>query len=260
MILKRRVALNGVWLDELDERIIISGIDEAAGKDTIRNTASAFGDGSRVTGKRRDTVDIAVKFAMNIKNGDMEARSLLLERVIAWAAAGGWLTLNYRPNRQIYVMLAQAPGEGDLYNWINEYTITFRAYSVPYWMDVNVTQVASGIASSGSLGIVLPGSARSVADVIVENKSGKTIQTVNLTINGNGMSFNSLGLGGSSALTIEHVHTDRLFYFRARIGGASVMNKRSGANDFYLNPGYNAISFSSERAVRVTVSARGRYL
>ena len=35
MILKRRVALNGVQLDSLDNRILISGFDEAAGRDTI---------------------------------------------------------------------------------------------------------------------------------------------------------------------------------------------------------------------------------
>ena len=50
MLLKRRVALDGVQLDELDERIIISGIDEAAGKDTISAVGSSAGMGQRITG------------------------------------------------------------------------------------------------------------------------------------------------------------------------------------------------------------------
>ena len=35
MILNRRAALNGVWLDELDNRIVISGIEPGDGKDNI---------------------------------------------------------------------------------------------------------------------------------------------------------------------------------------------------------------------------------
>ena len=71
MILKRRVALNGAQLDSLDERIIISGIDEAAGKENITAVASANANGQRFLQKRRDTLDVTVKFVLNIKNSDM---------------------------------------------------------------------------------------------------------------------------------------------------------------------------------------------
>ena len=146
MILKRRVALEGVQLDELDERIVISGIDEAAGKDSITAVGSSAGVGQRITGRRRDTLDVPVKFLMKIKNGDMEARELLLEKINGWAAAGGWLTVGHRPDRRLNVVLAQAPGAGDMFNWTNEYTMVFRAYSVPYWEDRKTTTTA-GMAS-----------------------------------------------------------------------------------------------------------------
>ena len=71
MILKRRVALGGEQLDELDERIIITGVDEAAGKDNISSTAAAIGNGQRITARRRDTLDVSVRFALMIKNNDM---------------------------------------------------------------------------------------------------------------------------------------------------------------------------------------------
>ena len=260
MILKRRVALNGVQLDELDERILISGIDENAGKETVSAVSSAFGPGQRVTNMRRDTLDVVVKFAMNIKNGDMAARSALLETVNAWAAQGGWLTLGHRPGRRINVVLAQAPGAGDMFAWTNEFTLTFRAYSVPYWEDTAEVKVTSGTSSAGSATIAVPGSAKTVANVSLRNMSGMVINSLDLNIGGKAMSFTGLGLGANATLTIDHVQTDRLFYFRARIGSASVMSKRTGADDFVLSPGNNSISFSADRAVKVTVSVRGRYL
>lgn len=260
MILKRRVALGGEQLDELDDRIIITGIDEAAGKDTINSTAAAAGYGQRITARRRETLDVSVRFALNIKNNNMKARSQLLEKVNAWAANGGWLTLNYRPDRRLYVVLAQAPGEGDMFNWTNEFTMMFRAYSVPYWTNTAATSVSSGTKSSGSMVLDMPGNANSAANVTVQNKSGKTINKVTLTVNGYKMVFDNLALGGTASLVIDHVQTDSLYYLRARIGGTSVMAKRTGANDFIVKPGKNNISFSADRAVNVTVSAGGRYL
>ena len=55
MILRRRISLEPIngkeqQLDELDDRIIITGIDEAAGKDNISATSVAYRSGQRVTG------------------------------------------------------------------------------------------------------------------------------------------------------------------------------------------------------------------
>ena len=261
MILKRRVALNGVHLDSLDERIIITGIDEAAGKDNITATMSINGSGQRVVKKRRDTLDVTVKFTMAIKNDDMAARALLLEAVNAWAAKGGWLTVNYRPDRRLSVVLAQAPGGGDQFNWANEYTLVFRAYAVPYWEDAAPATATSGTGSSGSMQITVPGSAETVADVIVANKSGAAIAKVELTIGGKYMKFETgTILASGQSLVIDHPQTVNQIYFRATVNGSSVMRYRTGANDFTVQPGNVGISFSASRAVQVTVNVKGRHL
>ena len=261
MILKRRVALGGVQLDELDERIIISGIDEAAGRDTITAVANAAGVGQRITGRRRDTLDVTVKFQMAIKNGDMEARETLLEKVNGWAADGGWLTVGHRPDRRLNVVLAQPPGSGDMFSWSNEFTMVFRAYSVPYWEDSKAVTITGKTASTGNFGLEVPGNVQTVAGLKIENMSGKTINKITLTVDGNSMEFNGLNMAGNAVLTIDHVQkSEGLFYFRARIGSTSVMAKRTGANDFYARPGSRTVSFTADRAVRVTASVRGRYL
>ena len=263
MILKRRVALDGLQLDEVDERIIISGIDEAAGKDTLTAVNNAYGCGQRITGQRRNTLDVTVKFQMAIKNGDMEARSELLDKVNAWAANGGWLTVGHRPGKRLQVVLAQAPGGGDMFNWTNEFTLVFRAYSVPYWADSEDTKVTSATGASGSLNIDVPGNTETLANVTLENKSGSKIDKATVTIGDNTMTFTGIAMVGGEKLVIDHVQQAGLFYMRARVVGTSsrtALPKRTGTDDFYVTPGNNSVTFSADRAVQATVTVRGRYL
>jgi hypothetical protein len=187
MILKRRVALNGVQLDSLDERIIISGIDEAAGKENITAVSSANANGQRVIRRRRDSLDVTVKFSLSIKNDNMQARSELLETINAWAAKGGELTVSHRPGRKLTVILAQAPGAGDQFSWANEFTMVFRAYAVPYWEDAAPASITSGTTNNGSMTIIVPGSADTVVNATIQNMSGMAINNVTLNIGGKSM-------------------------------------------------------------------------
>jgi len=260
MILAHRIALNGLQLDEIDERINIKSITEGAGKETISAAGTAQRNGQRITNRRRDTLDITVKFSMLIGPEEMQERSTLLERINTWAAGGGWLTVNYKSGRRLMVVCAQAPGAGDQYEWTNVYQITFRAYSMPYWEDETAFNSSSAVAASGSFGIQVPGSVETDAEVTVVNKSGMTINTLRLNIAGNEMSFTNLNLGGNQTLIIDHVYTDSLYYLRMRIGNRSVLANRAGADEFVMKPGWRSASFTADRAVQVTVSARGRYI
>ena len=264
MVLKRRVALEGVQLDELDERIIISGIDEAAGKENITAVGNSVGNGQRITGRRRDTLDVTVKFQMAIKNGDMAARSELLDKINGWASGGGWLTVGHRPGKRLLVVLAQAPGGGDMFNWSNEFSIVFRAYSVPYWSDSSDTTVTSSTIASGVVNIDVPGNTETVAGITVANKSGAKIDKVTVNVGGNKMSFTGLAMTGSESLVIDHIQKADIYYLRARLvageNSRSVLANRTGANDFYVQPGNVRVTFTADRAVQTTVSARGRYL
>ena len=235
MQLKRRVALGGTQLDSLDNRILISGIDEAAGKETISAVSVGAGNGQRITGRRRDTLDITIKFTMNIKNSDMAARSTLLDKVNKWAQPGGVLTVGHRSGKRLNVVLAQAPGGGDMFNWTNEYTVVFRAYTVPYWENT-------------------------VADVTIVNKSGDTLDAVSLTINNCIIGFSGLGLANNGSLVIDHVTAGGVYAMRAKIGTTSVLAKKTGADEFVMKPGANSISWTAGGDVAITVSARGRYL
>ena len=150
MIFSRRAALNGDQLDEIHDAIVIRGIEQAAGKDNITATATGGPFGQRITGARRDSIDITVKFAIDIKKRDLEGRNAVLEAVNAWAAAartetgGAWLTVGHKPDRRIRVVLAQPAAEGDLWKWTDDFTIIFRAYGVPYWEQSEANTVSTG--------------------------------------------------------------------------------------------------------------------
>ena len=143
MKLTRRAALDGVQLDEIDSRILIQGIEPAAGKDQLTTVSLWGGVGSRVTGEHRDSLDIAVKFSLDIKKGQYQERSEIFEKVMAWAEKGGWLTVSQKPDRRIRVFCAQKPAEGDPLEWTNRYSITFRACGVPYWQQETASQPAA---------------------------------------------------------------------------------------------------------------------
>ena len=262
MILSRRVALNGVQLDEIDElgRIVIGKIEEADGSEQISTTAPASGDGQQVLDIRRGTLDVVVHFSLWIRKDDMAARAQLLEKVNAWAAAAapGTMTVNYRPGRQIRVMLAQAPGGKDMREWTAEYEITFRAFTSPFWEDTEEMSATSGIAASGSVGFQVSGNARTAADVTVRNRSGMKADNLSITIAGQTMSLR--GLSANGTLVIDHADNGKYRWLRVRVDGVSALHLITGADDFIVQPGQNTLTFSASRAVQVTVSTRGRYL
>lgn len=259
MILKRRVALDGVQLDSVDNRVLIQTVEPQAGKMSI-NTNSLWGaDGSRVTNIHRDSLDINVKFSINEKSYRMAQRSEVFEKVLAWAAGGGWLTVNTKPGRKIRVILAQPPGEGDLGNR-NQYTITFRAYGVPYWQEADAT-TKTLTGSSGSSTMTVGGSARTVMEGTFTNTSGGTIDTLTISAGGSSFSFSGLGLGNGQTLTIDHPDDGQRSWLRIRIGNTSVLAKRTAgsSDDLYVQPGSRAVSFSAGGAGTMVFSCRGRF-
>jgi len=259
MQLAHRAALNGVQLDEIDPRIIIKRIESGAGKETVTAVAAGSGDGTRITVKRRDMVEVQVRFGINIRRDALEERAAVLEAVNAWAVKCGYLTVNYKPDRRLYIDDVACPGEGDPWERTTEYTITLRARSLPYWEQATQVIGRTGIGTDGLGSFQVPGSAQTVADVELQNMSGAEINTAQIVVAGRGMWFNSLGMGGSEALRITHNEKGIL---AITVGNRSVMALRTeaSADDLVMDPGAVAFGFTAQRACRMTVSCRGRFV
>ena len=256
MILTRRVALGGVQLDEIHEAIVIRGVDAGVTHETISAVSRMGGFGQRVTGKHWDSLDVSVRFAIDIPKKRMEERKAVFDAVIAWARAKGWLTFNYLTNKRMWVDHVVFPDSGDMWDWTGEFTITFRAYNVPFWQDEIPNQAGADLSSGGRLYVTVGGNVESVLDVTFQNRSGMVIQNFQISTPVSSIVLTDISLGGSETLTISH-GTDGLL--RIRAGSRSVYEKYTGTDDLFVNPGVVTVDWSATRAGRITVQSYGRY-
>lgn len=263
MQLMRRVSLNDVQLDEIDNRIIVAGVEENEPRLTFAAVTRYGAPGQRVTSRHRDSLDVVVKFAMRIRKNDLAARSELFEKVAGWAANGGWLRLNYKPNRRLRVVCVGLPAAQDQAKWTTEYEITFRAYGVPYWQQATPAVMTVMSTKSLARAMEIPGTADTVVEASFTNISGMEINTVSIIAQDSTFAFKSLGLKADETLVIDH-NVNGLVRIRIRTASGSyrsALAKRTpeSDDDLTVSPGQAVISISAQRAGRLTVSCYGRY-
>ena len=263
MRLKHRVALNGAQLDELDERVLVLGVTEGAARLNI-TTANRFGGGLRVASEVRDALDVSVRFGIRLRSSanELVQRSEIFEKVTAWAMGGGWLTSNIRPDRRIYVRCAQLPAAGDQAEWASEYTITFRAYGVPWWQGTNPTNFTTSTTKGSSKMLEIAGTADSVLEFSLQNTSGAEMSTFTISAGAYSFAFSGLGLMPGETLEVDH---DPEGLLRIRIqgtGGAwrSAMDKRTGSDELRVQPGSVVVQWAAQRVGLLTVRCYGRYV
>ena len=258
MILSRRIALNGQYLDELHERIVIRSISFGEISNTISTTSRMGGFGQRITGDHADTMDVVLSFAINVRNDDMITRRQIYEDACKWAQQCGWMTVNFLPDRRLWVDRALIQGAGDMRDWSGEYSITFRAYSVPFWQDVLPVSVTKTSYSSGSFTLPVPGQFQTVAEVEFKNTSGSAVTSFSITAGGSTIALTGISIANNATLKIYHENNGIL---RIKNGSTSVYDKRTAASadDLYVNPGNVTVTLSAGGAGTVKVSVCGRY-
>lgn len=258
MILSKRVALGGVQLDEVNSKIIIRGINTGVPHEDLQAVNRMGGWGQRITMQHWNSLDVAVTFAIDVPKRELQLRRTIWEDVVTWALRAGWLTVNYMPERRLYVDKVILPGSGDLWAWRDDFTITFRAYSVPFWQDVNQTAVAARGVTSWTASLGVPGQFRTVADVTFHNATSDTMTSFSITTAGKTIALSGISLAGGADLVISH-GTDGLL--RVTTGGTSVYDKitAASADDLYMDPGTAAISMTAGKSGNITVSCYGRY-
>lgn len=254
MILKRRIALNGTQLDSLDNSIVIRNVNTGVPHESVGAVNRMGGSGQRITNHHWETLDVSVTFAIDIQKRKLTERRAVFDKVVKWAMACGWVTTNQMSGKRMYAEKAIIPSGGDMWNWTGEYTISFRAYGVPFWQDATAT------TSTGS-SITVPGIMQTVCDVDVTNSGEDTIDSLTVTVGGSSMVFVDLGLEATEVLKIGHTD-DGLLTIRiydTQYTYRNAMSKRTGASadDLYVNPGSNSISVS---AGSKSVSCYGRYV
>lgn len=264
MQLAHRVALDGAQLDQIDPRIIIKGVEGAAARENTGAAGLAGADGSRSTGRRRESLEVTVRFSLNIRRDSLAERDQVLDEILDWARGGegGYLTVNYKTGKRLLIDEAQLPGEGDLWKRFNEYSLIFRARSLPYWEAEEESEAESESGSSGEAEISLGGTASTDADIDLTNTGDAAIDTATITANGTRYTFANLGLAAGATLRIRHSLVSGKRILSMRISGVSVMGRRSddSSDEIRLRPGENTVSYSVGGTAQLTVRARGRWV
>ena len=262
MILTRRAALGGSQLDSQDTSIVIRSTNPGTPQETVNTVSLMGGSGQRIAGRHYEILEASVAYAIDKPKKQLTARRAVFDKVNAWALNKGWLTMNCMSGKRMWVEDVVIPSSGDLFNWTDEYTITFKAYGVPFWQDDTATEVTIAAADSGAGTITVPGVAETVCYAEITNVSGSTINTMSVTIGSSSFSFSNLGLADDEVLMIGHQNNGVLF-IRIYDGNLyrDAYGKRTGgsADDLYVNPGSNDITITGG-SVTATVSCYGRYV
>lgn len=258
MILSRRVSFCGEQLDELDESIVIRHADPGVPNESVQTVERMGGWGSRVTGQHWNQLEASVTFAINIKKTEMARRREVYDRVIAWANRKGWLEFSAIEDRRLYVEKTVIPGGGDMREWLNEYTITFRAYSVPFWESITPASVTQNV-TSGSVLLDVGGTAPGVLDVSFRNISGMTINNFSVSAAGKTLTLNGVNIAASETLNITHPRESGGL-LRIYSGNRNVYSLRTGADDLTVDPGRVTVNVSATRAGQLTVTNNARWL
>lgn len=267
MQLSRRIALDGVQLDGLDGRILISEVYEMPGDKTA--TAAAIYDGtgvdtgSRVNNVHRNSKKVRCKFRINYKRPFMAERAELLDRINGWSLNGGMLTIGARPGQRMKVRCQQELEVGDLRDWTREYTIIFEANEKPFWENATEESAESRTGASGSVTLGVKGNLPNVLSLDISNKSGSTINKMTISTGDYKFEFTNLALAANEHLVIDHTSKQVL---RIRIRSAagsyrSVLAKRTEESDDELRvtPGRVTVSYTADRAVTLLAKCWGRY-
>lgn len=257
MILSRRAALNGIQLDELYGRIVIRGIELGAPEESVESVNLLGGAGKRILQNHAETLSVVVRWAMDVPKNDLITRRRIYEDVCRWARQKGWLTVNYMPERRLYVETVKFSSV-ELFNWTDEYEITFTAYSVPFWQDIVPVSVTKTSVTITTFNMLIPGQYRTVAEAEYTNTSGSSVATFSVTVGGSTIGVTGLTLANGKKLRIYHEDNGIL---RITADGTSVYDKRiaGSADDLYADPGTAAVSMSASGAGTMKVSVRGRY-
>ena len=249
-------ALDGVELSAIAPEIIVTDITHNAPVREVRASDIAGRNGKLYT--RTVTSSAGVTVSFEIHTPDVRRRAAIMEDVQRWAMPGGVLTTSDRPDRVLRVVCESLPIIGSAQKWTGTCSIGFVAYAVPFWEDEAPRRVT--ISGNGSKSLFAPGfAAPASVEAAVKNTGSSAISSVKLTAGDTSMTFIGISLSSGQTMTLAH---DARGLLTARIGGASVLDKRTAASsdELELEPGKNAtLSVATNGTSSTTFEVRGRY-
>lgn len=245
-------ALGGIGLLDLDERIYIEDIQEEV---SISHETAKRAHYGMFPLNHPEYESIAVTVTFMVKERDRAARMDVIEKVRGWAGSG-WLTVNTRPNQQLYVFCTQPPGL-ETFDWTARMEIEFTAYGEAYWQEIVPLSVKVTSAASSATKTLTPnGTQDCFLEAEIAPSSG-TLTSVSIAVGTQTLALSGLSVTKTAPLLIYY---DELHILHIESGGTSLLSKRSAesADDIILEAGQvNTVIMTFSRACTYTIKARG---
>ena len=254
--------LNNQGLHDLDERIIITDVQESAPRMRTVTAANAHYDGQRVTRRTRQSLSLTVSFL--IREYDTARRKHLCSTVCAWANTGGWLTISDRPGQRLRVCCETLPAVSSSLRWTEPLTITFTAWEMPFWQDESPVRTFLSVSAGKAASAVIRPHGDAPCTFLegsFTNTGTANVSSLTIAAGSSVFHLNDPALIPPGA-TLTIGYDDNLLLY-IRTGDASMLHARSAdsSDDLTLTPGRPcAVSITGSQNLSVTLQARGLYL
>ncbi len=252
------IRLNGIALDALDGRIYPTDIKEAAPKIKVETVAKPLG-GTRAM--RREITERSVSVRFVIWEKDKAARNALYHQILAWADAGGNLSVGYRDGQTLRVLCNRLPDISGK-DWGDELELTFTAYD-PYWQSIDATKASVTAEANIAAAVTIrpDGTAQDTLLAFeVLNNASDTMTSATVTVGGKSIALSGFSLGAGKKLIADY---DDNGYLYIKADGVSVLQKRGAASADELRimqRETNTVSVTANKAARVTLKAFARWI
>lgn len=250
------VALDQLIQEDYPDKLWILDISYAEPAISRSVETPANRDGGIITKEYRQKASVTVTFGLYIY--DTAERNAACDRIKSWAKAGGNIRTNDKPDLVLQnAVCEQYPEIDSAKNWTDPLTMTFSAFTFPYWQDFNATtKTLSGTKTSGT--ITVPGNA-DYTNPTVSITANAAVTWFEVSTDATTIRVNA-SLAKNETATISY---NSKGYLQIRRGTTSILSSRSAnsADELRLPCGKTStIKINASARITATFTARGAWL
>ena len=248
------VYLNDIALSSLHTDLQVLDISYSA--PNVKNVTYSLAkrDGLKLARRYVETASVTISFELHIY--DTHKRQTALQDVNQWAAKGGILRTSDRQGQMLRCVCTNYPTINSAMRWNDALSITFTAFSYPYWQSITAaTLTLTGTSASDT--VYVDGSADGTY-VEAQITANASLSSVTLTVGSYSITLSGLNIpaNGVIRLTYDSDMIQSIVY-----GEASLLDKRTGADDLIAEcNAYNTMSVTASASVTCVFTARGAWL
>lgn len=196
-------SVNGVWLSDLDERIVVRDIREGRPDARVVVAEKPANAGAFFARANRKSLNVTVAFVLWER--DVSERKKLLDQVKTWAGNNlVKLKTNDRPGQYLNVRMIEPPVIESAMKWLDEIELSFTAYEVPFW---RVEEPVTAVTQGETVNVYIPGNGEAFADVTITNKGDDPFTCVWIYADEAMVAFKDLYIPKGGTLAVYHDET-----------------------------------------------------